>query len=203
MDFPIISTRYEHVNKFVNELAPIVCELMIEASVNNEWIPTFSTCLAQAGCESGWDLGAKTLFGIKGDGEVLPTQEYINGEYVDVYDSFASYPDLASAVRGYIDLMQWDNYDPATHTMEYHECCRAMQNCGYATSPTYADTLISIIDDFGLDVFDEYGYGRIDEIRDEIYGNNDDEPASSDIDVDDIIDDVNAAVDEVLRRRLS
>jgi flagellum-specific peptidoglycan hydrolase FlgJ len=35
-----------------------------------------SVCIAQAALESGWNLEAKTLFGIKGKGFVATTSEY-------------------------------------------------------------------------------------------------------------------------------
>ena len=44
-----------------------------------------SVCIAQAALESGWNLEARTLFGIKGSGFTATTSEYYNGNYVQMY----------------------------------------------------------------------------------------------------------------------
>ena len=64
-----------------------------------------SVCIAQAALESGWNLNAKTLFGIKGKGFTATTSEYYDGHYVQIQDSFRSYPNAASAVVGYYDFI--------------------------------------------------------------------------------------------------
>ncbi len=158
---PTINTRYDHVNEFVNTLAPIVINEYIKRKAKNEHCINPSVCLAQACVESGYNLNASTLFGIKGEGVTLDTQEYINGEYVNVQDTFATYPDIAGAVQGYYDLMQWDNYYDATtpYALSWQEQIEGLTNdigLPYATSPTYKDTVTSIILDYNLVIFDEY-----------------------------------------------
>jgi len=44
-----------------------------------------SVCIAQAALESGWNLEARTLFGIKGKGFTATTSEYYNGNYVKIH----------------------------------------------------------------------------------------------------------------------
>lgn len=151
MDFPIVASRYDYVNVFFNNLAPLVVNEYIRRKGQKRLYP--STVLAMAALESGYNLKAETLFGIKGDGKILDTTEYIDGEYVNVKDSFKSYSSLAASVQGLYDLMQWDNYDRATSCTDYKEECRMVQACGYATDPEYSDKLINIVNTYQLTMF--------------------------------------------------
>lgn len=160
MDFPIVTSKYDYVNVFFNNLAPLVVNEYIKRKGQKRLYP--STVLAMAALESGYNLNAKTLFGIKGDGIVLDTTEYINGENINIKDSFVIYPSLAEAVQGLYKLMQWSNYDRATSSTDYMEECRMVQACGYATDPNYADKLISIVNSYQLTLFN-----NIDEPTDE------------------------------------
>lgn len=151
MIFPIVTSQYDYVNVFFNQLAPIVVNEFIRRKGQKRLYP--STVLAMAALESGYNLNATTLFGIKGDGVVLDTTEYINGEYVNIKDSFKCYPSLTASVQGLYELMQWERYDRATSCIDYEEECRMIQACGYATDPEYANKLISIINAYQLTMF--------------------------------------------------
>lgn len=151
MEFPIVTSKYDYVNVFFNNLAPLVVNEYIRRKGQKRLYP--STVLAMAALESGYNLNAKTLFGIKGDGIVLDTTECINGESINIKDSFVIYPTLAEAVQGLYKLMQWSNYDRATSSTDYMEECRMVQACGYATDPNYADKLISIVNSYQLTMF--------------------------------------------------
>ena len=151
MSFPIVTSRYDYVNVFFNQLAPIVVNEYVRRKGQKRLYP--STVLAMGALESGYNINATTLFGIKGEGNVLDTTEYINGEYVNVKDSFKAYSSLAESVQGLYELMQWDNYDRATSCTDYEEECRMVQACGYATDPNYADKLISIVNSYQLTMF--------------------------------------------------
>ena len=151
MDFPIVASRYDYVNVFFNNLAPLVVNEYIRRKGQKRLYP--STVLAMAALESGYNLKAETLFGIKGNGKILDTTEYIDGEYINVKDSFKSYPSLAASVQGLYDLMQWDNYDRATSCIDYEEECRMVQACGYATDPEYSSKLINIVNSYHLIMF--------------------------------------------------
>jgi hypothetical protein len=179
--FPIISTRYEHVNDFINTLAPVVCNAWIKYRREGKKTISPAVILAQAAKESGWNLGAASLFGIKGSGVECDTTEYIDGEYVNIKDSFAKYPNVMGAVYGYLDLMQWNNYDDATaaNTVEgeLYGLTNAVNNTdrdaegnwvgyNYATAPDYYETTLAIINDFGLRVFNDYVWSVVNETDD-------------------------------------
>lgn len=151
MDFPVVASKYDYVNVFFNNLAPLVVNEYLRRKGQKRLYP--STVLAMAALESGYNLNAKTLFGIKGDGIVLDTTECINGENINIKDSFVIYHTLAEAVQGLYELMQWNNYDRATSSTDYMEECRMVQACGYATDPNYSDKLISIVNSYQLTMF--------------------------------------------------
>ena len=149
--FPVVASKYDYVNVFFNQLSLIVVNEYIRRKGQKRLFP--STVLAMAALESGYNLNATTLFGIKGDDIVLDTTEYVDGEYINVKDSFKSYPSISSSVQGLYELMQWDNYDRATSCTDYEEECRMIQACGYATDPDYSDKLINIVNSYQLTMF--------------------------------------------------
>ena len=153
MEFPVVTSKHDYVNVFFNNLAPLVVNEYVRRKDKEQKRLYPSTVLAMAALESGYNLNAKTLFGIKGDGIVLDTTECINGENINIKDSFVIYHTLAEAVQGLYDLMQWNNYDKATSCTDYEEECRMVQECGYATDPNYADKLISIVNSYQLTMF--------------------------------------------------
>lgn len=159
MEFPICETRYDHVNSFVNELAPIVCNEYLRRRAAGQKTISPAVVLAQAGKESGWNLDAPTLFGIKGDGVELDTSEFIDGSYIHIKDSFAAYPNIAGAVQGYYDLMQWDNYNDATSADTVEGELDGLTNdvgYAYATAPDYYESTLAIIDNFDFRKYNDY-----------------------------------------------
>lgn len=161
MDFPIVASKYDYVNVFFKNLAPIVVNEYIRRHGEYRLYP--STVLAMAALESGYNLNAETLFGIKGEGQVLDTTEYIDGQYVNVKDSFKLYPSISASVQGLYDLMQIERYHPACECVEWEEECRQIQLCGYATDPEYSDKLISIINSYQLTMFNSLDNMVVDE----------------------------------------
>lgn len=159
MIFPKLLLNPENVNFFVAELSPLVCNEYLRRKSNSEKTLLPSVCIAQAALESGWNINATTLFGIKGDGMELSTTEFINGGYVNIIDSFKKYPSITAAVQGYYDLIQWNNYDDATSQSDVEGQVNGLTNdigYKYATDPSYKNKILSIINTFDLRVFDEY-----------------------------------------------
>ena len=179
--FPTINTRYEHVNNFINTLAPVVCNAWVKYRREGKKTISPAVILAQAAKESGWNLDASTLFGIKGTDITCDTTEFINGTYVNIKAGFAKYPNTMGAVYGYLDLMQWNNYDDATaaNTVEgeLYGLTNAVNNTdrdaegnwvgyNYATAPDYYETTLAIINDFDLRAFNDYVWSVVNETDD-------------------------------------
>lgn len=137
-------------DKFIAVIAPLA---QAEYINRDRWVLP-SVCIAQAALESGWNLKAKTLFGIKGTGTKLKTTEYINGKYVSTTASFKAYPSIAAAVHGYYDLITGSYlYSGAVNCSDYYKAARAIA-VHYATDPDYANKVIGIIVNYGLMKYD-------------------------------------------------
>ena len=124
----------------------------------NKWILP-SVCIAQGALESGWNLNAKTLFGIKGKGFTATTSEYYNGNKVTIEASFRAYPDVASSVVGYYDfLANTPRYAKALNNSDYKDAVDKLihttDGLAYATYPNYISKVVSIIEQYNLTEWD-------------------------------------------------
>lgn len=118
-----------------------------------------SVCIAQGALESGWNLNAKTLFGIKGKGFTATTSEYYNGNKVTIEASFRAYPNVASSVVGYYDfLANTPRYAKALNNYDYRDAVDKLihttDGLAYATDPNYISKVISIIEKYNLTAWD-------------------------------------------------
>ena len=119
-----------------------------------------SVCIAQGALESGWNLNAKTLFGIKGKGFTATTSEYYNGNKVTIEASFRAYPNVASSVVGYYDfLANTPRYAKALNNSDYRDAVDKLihttDGAPYATDPEYISKVISIIEQYNLTEWDK------------------------------------------------
>jgi len=121
--------------------------------------------LAQAALETGWgrhemtaDSGAKShnLFGIKageswsGATANNTTHEYVAGHKVGVRETFRAY---GSYIESFVDhaklLGNSARYAAVRQADSPEQAAQALQDCGYATDPRYADKLIAIMQQIG------------------------------------------------------
>lgn len=146
---------------FIGAIAPLA---QAEKQNRARWVLP-SVCIAQAALESGWNVKARTLFGIKGRGANLKTVEYINGKYVNTTASFKAYPNLAAAVHGYYDLITGSSrYAGAVNQSDALAAITAIKNGGYATDPSYVSKIMSIINQYNLRQFDYVPTYNLDDI---------------------------------------
>ena len=150
-----------------NEFLETVAKLVVEEN-NRRGKPLFSSVvIAQAICESGWGqsqimMKANAIFGIKATsswkGKVYNanTQECYDGStYTNITACFRAYNTLAESISDYFDLITGlDRYKKAVHAQSPLECITAIKNGGYATSPTYINTIMSIINSNNLTQYD-------------------------------------------------
>ena len=104
---------------------------------------------------SGLTQKANNLFGIKGEynGQyvVMPTTEYYNGVKTKVDAKFRKYPSWLESVADHSRLFNTNKrYANLRGCTNYKEACTNVQADGYATSPTYANTLINTIEKYKL-----------------------------------------------------
>lgn len=149
--------------EFLTKIASIVV-----AENNKRGKPLFpSVVIAQALCESAWGqsqimIKANAVFGIKcgsnwnGKYYNAKTKECYDGKnYVNIRDNFRAYDSLEDSVKDYFDLIcKSSRYRPALVTETPLACISAIKNGGYATSPSYVSTIMSIIRSNNLTKYD-------------------------------------------------
>ncbi|WP_138160394.1 glycoside hydrolase family 73 protein [Peptoniphilus catoniae] len=123
-----------------------------------------SVILAQSALESSFGSSKlskdyNNYFGIKSkskNGVKLDTVEYIDQEEKILSESFRVYKSKAESFTDYGRLItEAQRYEKVREARDYKEACRALQDGGYATDPSYADKIISIIEKYELYKLDE------------------------------------------------
>ena len=190
MEFPVISGQH---SDFFNELAPIVCNEWVKRRRNGERTISPAVAMAQAALESGYNINASSLFGIKGEGFTSPTEEYIKGIEQTIVASFVKYPSIGASIVGYYDLMQDDNYADATSANTVEGELYGLTNAvdegydadgnwvgyNYATDPQYYSKCLWIVNEYGLRAYNDYVW---DVVNDDNTSSEPVEPPSTEID---------------------
>jgi flagellum-specific peptidoglycan hydrolase FlgJ len=128
-----------------------------------------SITLAQAILESGWgesglSVNANNYFGIKADsswkGEIYnaDTHEYYNGVLTYTSDYFRAYKNPLESFKDHsIFLHENPRYSNLFDLdfLDYKGWAHGLKRSGYATSPTYAEKLINLIEQYDLNEFDK------------------------------------------------
>ena len=126
-----------------------------------------SITAVQAILESGWGSSElakapnNNLFGIKDSedwhGEIVtvPTQEYLNGDYITVNAAFRKYASWNDSVVDHAKFFtstEWrkDNYRKVVNETDYRIAAQELKNAGYATDPNYPGKLIRLIEAYKL-----------------------------------------------------
>ena len=151
---------------FIRLIAPAA-----QASADKTGIPASFT-IAQAALESGWGSSllateAKNLFGVKADkswtGDVWlhNTREFLHGKWVVVEAKWRKYADWQGCMDDHAEFLTSNpRYKAAFDCGRGDDFCRAIAKAGYATDPTYAEKIISIIHGRNLQILDT-PHGRI------------------------------------------
>ena len=132
-----------------------------------------SVTYAQYVMECGWNgstlsetynnaFGIKASSGWTGQTVDLPTQEYIDGQWITTTATWRVYDNINDSVRDRTQfLLENPRYTQGGvfSASTYQEQCQALQNSGYATDPSYASLLISIIEDNNFTIYDTVSSG--------------------------------------------
>ena len=125
-----------------------------------------SLTLAQAILESYWgrsNLSAKynNLFGIKAgsnwNGKTVNLrtgEQNPNGSRYTINADFRVYDNVADSIEDHALLLCGSRYKNVIASKNYKDACYAVKAAGYATSINYANNLIRIIEQFGLNQWD-------------------------------------------------
>ncbi len=129
----------------------------------NEYGVLPSLTMAQAILESGWGKHSigNNIFGIKAGSSwtgktqnCLTSEQNADGSYYQITDTFRDYDSIDESITDHAKLLTNDRYKPVLEAKNYKEACVAVRQCGYATSLDYANSLISLVEQYGLDQWD-------------------------------------------------
>lgn len=158
------------VKAFIERIAPIA---QAKAVGRSKWsLP--SVCIAQCCCESAYGtskkmINANAVLGVKvGKSKVhfgkawkdkaysTKTKECYDGKtYVSITDMFRAYDSIDDAIEDYYDMLaSCSRYKGCLNQTDARTCITAIKNGGYATSPTYVNTIMSIINKYNLTQYD-------------------------------------------------
>lgn len=152
----------KQVKEFIETIAPLAQKEF--TSRKKKLLP--SVCIAQACLETGYGTSslmtkANAFFGIKATnwkGKVYnaKTKECYDGKnYVNIDDTFRAYNNIEESVKDYYDLiLNNKRYEKAVNESDYRLCITAIKNGGYATSPSYIDSVCKIIESNNLTKYD-------------------------------------------------
>ena len=164
----------EQIKNFIEKIAPIVVnEATTRKNLSRKWVLP-SVAIAQAACESAWGTSTKmvkanALFGIKVGkskahfGEAWKdkaystrTKECYDGKtYTTITDMFRAYDSIEDSVEDYFDMLsKCTRYRLCLNNPSPFDTISAIKNGGYATSPTYINTIMNIIKTHRLDKYD-------------------------------------------------
>ena len=155
-------------NEFIELVAKVAVKDWAERKI---MLP--SVVIAQAILESGWGkselaVNANALFGIKKHdwtGAVyvkVATEQRQDGSYYQVegteWRAYGSWEESIIDHNDYIATRKTEKgalrYEPIIGNTDHKEVCKLLKECGYATSLTYPDKLLNIINTYKLTKYD-------------------------------------------------
>lgn len=147
------ATPTQSTQAFINQILPAVEDIKEQGVLP-------SVAIAQAIIESrsgnsGLAQNGNNLFGIKGtyngNGVTYQTKEFYSGNYVTTRATFRAYPSWNESIVDYARFLnQNQRYHRVIGEKDYRKFTQGLKDAGYATSPTYAQTLNSVIEGYGL-----------------------------------------------------
>lgn len=130
-----------------------------------------SVCIGMACCECGYGTAGSVKYnsylGHKvGTGKTalkywdktfvnLKTkEEYTIGEHTTIVDAFRTYKDMQQCVLNFYELLNTGLYSRVTADADYRTQMKQIKACGYMTSSTEVNTVLTIIERYNLTKYD-------------------------------------------------
>lgn len=143
---------------FLETIKPYVIQDMIQTGILASLTASQALIESNKG-NSGLAVQGNNLFGIKGkyNGQcvTMSTTEYYGGVAYKVMAEFRKYPSWAESIADHSALFnKKERYRNLRNCQDYEEACINVKQDGYATSPTYASTLMNPIRKYNLWMWD-------------------------------------------------
>lgn len=150
--------------QFIETIAPIIQE---EAKARGYRVS--SAIIAQACIESGYNTSLLSMkyhnyFGMKcgsswnGPSVNMATKEEYNSQLVSIRDNFRVYPDMIAGVKGYFDFISTNRYANLKTAETAEQYLQRIKADGYATSSTYVNTCMNVVNRYNLTQYDQQAY---------------------------------------------
>ena len=148
--------------QFIETIAPIIQE-----EAKSRGYKVCSAIIAQACIESGYNTSLLSIkyhnyFGMKcgsawkGPSVNLATKEEYNSQLVSIRDNFRCYSDMIAGVKGYFDFISTSRYANLLGTTTAQEYLELIKKDGYATSSSYVNTCMNVVNRYDLTKFDVF-----------------------------------------------
>lgn len=140
---------------------------LVKKYAPNYGILVYSPIIAQAIIESNWGqskLSAKyhNYFGLKcgskwtGKSVNMKTnEEYTPGTLTAIRDNFRVYDSMEEGVKGYFEFIQYSRYQNLRGITDPRKYLETIKADGYATSSTYVETNMRIVEQYNLTKYDK------------------------------------------------
>jgi hypothetical protein len=91
--------------------------------------------------------GKNNFFGLKGDGSIKQTTEYVNGIPINIKDAFIDFNTPQECIEYLVErwYKDWKGYKGVNNAKTAKDAAKMLQSEGYATDPEYADKLIRVM----------------------------------------------------------
>lgn len=167
--------------QFIETISPIIQD---EAKARGYKV--CSPIIAQACVESAYGtsklgylwhnyFGMKTGSSWHGKSVNLKTNEEYNSQLVSIRDNFRVYDSMEDGVKGYFDFINTKRYANLRDATTPEEYLRLIKQDGYATSSSYVNTCMNVVNKYNLTEYDdEYrpiSPDLIERVVDGAYGN--------------------------------
>ena len=162
-----MSYKKEQALEFINMLAPIA-----QKAFNNIGKILPSICIAMAIVESNCGQSSimkknNALLGQKvGTGKTAKKywsgkffvsktkEEYTVGTHTIIKSAFRAYDSVEQCVFNYYELLNTSLYKKVVSNVDYKTQIQQIKDCGYMTSSTEVNSVISIIEKYNLTIYD-------------------------------------------------
>ena len=168
-----MSYKKEQALEFIDMLAPIA-----QKAFNNIGKILPSVCIAMAIVESNCGQSSimkknNALLGQKvGTGKTAKKywsgkffvsrtkEEYTVGTHTIIKSAFRAYDSIEQCVFNYYELLNTSLYKKVASNVDYKTQMQQIKDCGYMTSSTEVNSVISIIEKYNLTIYDTKNYSE-------------------------------------------
>lgn len=167
--------------EFIEMISSKVCLVAISRGYNYPSAIIAQACNESAYGRSSLGKNYNNFFGMKCGGSwngksvnLATKEEYTVGTLTDIRDNFRVYDSVEDGVIGYLDFIQYDRYSNLKDATSCRDYLEKIKSDGYATSSTYVENLMNIVNQYDLTKYDVVSSSQLentktnDEIADEV-----------------------------------